>query len=88
MGLSEILALVKIPLVANAHPLQVNPGIGFLCALEGFSLVSGWSLPDHPFVGSRPALGTRAGNGFDIAADQRNDFPVGHVVANVPCEVF
>jgi len=25
-GASEILALVKIPLVANAHPFQVNPG--------------------------------------------------------------
>ena len=40
-GLSEILPFVKIPLVANAHPLQVNPGIGFLCTLEGFSFVIG-----------------------------------------------
>jgi len=87
-GLSEILPLVKIPLVANAHPLQVDPGIGFFCTLEGFSLVSGWPLPDNPFVGTRPVLGSRAGNGFDISADQRNDFPVRHVVVNVPYCVF
>ena len=59
-GASEILALVKIPLVANAHPCQVGPGISFLCTLEGFSLVSGCALPDNPFVGSRPVLGSRA----------------------------
>ena len=35
IGLSEILPYVKIPLVANTHPLQVNPGIGFLGTLEG-----------------------------------------------------
>ena len=29
-GSGEILPYVKIPLVANAHPLQVNPGVGFL----------------------------------------------------------
>jgi hypothetical protein len=38
---SEVLPIAQIPLLANAHPLQVNPGIGFLCALEGFSFVSG-----------------------------------------------
>jgi hypothetical protein len=54
------LPYVKIPLVANAHPLQVNPGIGFLSALEGFSLVSGWSLPYNPFLGSRPVRSSRA----------------------------
>jgi hypothetical protein len=37
-------------------------------------------------VGSRPVLSSRARNGFDIAVDQRNDFPVGHVVVNVPCD--
>ena len=47
-GPREILPHVKIPLVANAHPLQVNPGVGFLCTLEGFSLVSGLLLPDNP----------------------------------------
>ena len=48
IGQGEILPFVKIPLVANAHPLQVNPGIGFLSALEGFSFVRGWPLPDNP----------------------------------------
>jgi hypothetical protein len=43
-GLSEILPHVKIPRVPNAHPLQVDPGIGFLCTLEGFSLVSGCAV--------------------------------------------
>src|SRR5208337_2813553 len=32
-GLSEILPYVLIPLVANAHPLQVNSGISFLGTL-------------------------------------------------------
>ena len=59
-GLSEILPYVKIPLVANAHPLQVNPGIGFLGTLEGFSFVRGYPLPDNPLVGSRPVLSGRA----------------------------
>jgi hypothetical protein len=40
---SEILAFVKILLVANAHQLQVNPRVGLLRAFEGFSLVCGWS---------------------------------------------
>ena len=40
-GLSEILPIVKIPFVPNPHPLQVDPGIGFPCTLEGFSFVSG-----------------------------------------------
>ena len=87
-GPSEILSFAKVPLVANAHPLQVDPGIGLLCALEGFSFVGGRSLPDNPFVGSRAVLGSRARDGFDIAADQRNDLPVGHVAVNVPCGVF
>jgi hypothetical protein len=39
-------------------------------------------------MGSRPALGSRARNSFNIAADQRDDFPVGHVVVNVPYDVF
>ena len=46
--------------LANAHPLQVNPGIGLLCPLEGFSLASGWSFPHCPLVGSRPVLSSRA----------------------------
>jgi hypothetical protein len=54
------LPFVKISLVPNAHPLQVDPEISFLCAFEGFSLVSGCALPDHPFVGSRPVLSSRA----------------------------
>jgi hypothetical protein len=37
-------------------------------------------------VGSRPVLSIRARNGFDVAADYRDDFPVGH--ANVPCDAF
>ena len=60
IGQSEILPYVEIPLVPNPHPLQVNPGIGFLCTLEGFSFVSGLPLPDHPFVGSWPVLSSRA----------------------------
>ena len=86
--LSEILPCVKVLLVANAHPLQVDPGIGFLCTLEGFSFVSGWPFPDGPLVGSWPVLSSRARDGFDVAADQRNDFPVGHGVVNVPCGEF
>jgi len=62
--------------------------IGFLCGLEGFSFVSGLPFPDNPFVGTRPVLSSRAWNGFDITANQRNDFPVGHVVVDVPCGVF
>ena len=59
-GASEILPYVKIPLVANAHPFQVDPGIGFLRTLEGFGFVSGWCFPDNSFVGSRPVLSSRA----------------------------
>jgi hypothetical protein len=40
-GLSEILSVLRIHLAANTHPLQVNPRIGFVCTLEGFSFVSG-----------------------------------------------
>ena len=87
-GLCEILPYVKIPLVANAHPLQVDPWIGLLRTLEGFSLVCGRALPDHPFVGSWPVLSSRARNGFDLAVDQRNYFPVGHIVASAPRGVF
>ena len=68
-GPREILPFVKIPFATNAHPLQVDPGIGFLRALEGFSFVSGHALPDNPFVGSRPVLGSWARDGFDIAVD-------------------
>ena len=60
IGQSEILQIVMISLVTNAHPLQVNPGVGFLCTLEGFSFVSGCPSPGNPFVGARPALGSRA----------------------------
>jgi hypothetical protein len=56
--------------------------------LEGFSFVSGCALPDNPFMGSPPVLSSRAKNGLDIAVDQRNDFPVGLVVATVPYDVF
>ena len=59
-GLSEILPYIKIPLVANAHPLQVNPEIGFLCTLEGFSFVTRWPFSHRPLVGSRPVLSSRA----------------------------
>jgi hypothetical protein len=60
IGLSEILPIIKIPFVANAHPLKVNPGVGFLCSLEGFSFVCGLSFPDRPFVRTRPVLSRRA----------------------------
>jgi hypothetical protein len=71
---------IKIPFVANTHSLQVNSRIGFLRLLEGFSPVSGRPFPHRPPVGSWPVLSCRARNGFDIAADQRNDFLVGHMV--------
>jgi len=74
--------------VPNAHPLQVNPGIGFLCALEGFTFVTGLPFPVYPLVGSRPVLGTRARDGLDITADQLNDFPVCRVVIAIAFEVF
>ena len=38
---SEILPRVKIPLVANTHPRQVDPGIGFFCTLEWNSFHAG-----------------------------------------------
>ena len=59
-GVSEILPYVKIPLVANAHPLKVNPGARFLGTLEGFRFVRGLPFPDKPFVGSRPVLSSQA----------------------------
>jgi hypothetical protein len=46
--------------------------------LEGFSFVSGWPFPNNPLVGSRPVLSSRTRDGFDITADQRDDFPVCH----------
>ena len=58
-GISEILPITKIPLVANPHPLKIDPGIGLLRTLEGFSLVSGWPFPDNPLVSSRPVLSSR-----------------------------
>ena len=45
-------------------------------------------FPDHPFVGSRSVLSIRARNGFDITADKRDDFPVGHVVVKHPIGIF
>ena len=78
-ALSKVLPYIKVPLVANAHPLQVNSGIGFLRTLEGFSFVSGLAFPYNLLVGARSVLSIRARNGFDITADERNDFPVGHV---------
>ena len=55
-----VLSFVKIPFVANAHPLQVNPGVCFLRTFEGFGLVGGLPFPDDPLVGSRPGLSSRA----------------------------
>jgi hypothetical protein len=57
-------------------------------AADGFSFVSGWRIPDNTLVVSRPVLSIRACNGFDISADERNDFPVGQTVFNVPYDVF
>jgi hypothetical protein len=73
-GLSENLPIVKVHLVPNPHPFQVNSGIGLLRAFEGFGFVRDCPLPDDPFVGSRPVFGSRAGNGFDALADQSNDW--------------
>lgn len=72
----------------NPHPLEVNPGIGFLRTLEGFAFVSGFSFPDKEFMRCRPQLGCRAGNGFDITAGGLDDFSGGHVVFNVPFGVI
>ena len=57
--LNETLSVVKIHLVANTHPLQVDPGIGFLRTLEDFSFVSGFSFPDEELVLARPPLSSR-----------------------------
>ena len=84
MRLSGILPNIKITLLADAHPLQVNPGIGFLRTFEGFGLVRGVPFPDDTLVGSRPVLGSRSRNGFNIAADGLNDFPRDHVVVDAP----
>jgi hypothetical protein len=35
-------------------------------------------------VGSRPVLGMRARDGFDIPADGLDDFPRGHVAVDAP----
>ena len=39
-------------------------------------------------MGSQSVLGCRAGDGLDITADSRDDFPVSHVVIDVPFEAF
>ena len=75
---------LKIPLMANSHPLQVNPEIGFLRTFEGFGFVSGLPLPDKELVFARPAVSGMTGNGFDITADSLDHFSVGHGVVNVP----
>jgi hypothetical protein len=82
-----MLHLVKIPVVSNPHPFQVNPGVSLLGTLEGFGFVTGFSFPDKELVFAWPAVSSRTGNVFDITADERNDFPVGHVV-NGPYEVL
>ena len=65
-----------------------QPGVGFLSTLEGFGFVSGWTFPNRPFVGARPVLIRLAGNGLDIPADSRDDFPVSPVVVAVSFAVF
>ena len=45
--ITEILPFVKIPHVADPHPLKVDPRIGLLCTLEGFGLVGGIPFPDQ-----------------------------------------
>jgi len=74
--------------VPNAHPLQVNPRIGLLRTFEGFGLVEGLSLPDKELVFAWPALSRMTGSGFDITDDRLDDFPGGHVVVNVPHELY
>jgi hypothetical protein len=51
-GLSKILQIIEIHLVANSHPREVNTGIGLLRKFEGFSFVSGFALPNKPFMSS------------------------------------
>ena len=65
-GRSEKLPYVGIPLGANAHPIQVDPGIGLLGTHEGFGFVSSWTFPNCPLVGSRSVLGCQTGNGVAI----------------------
>ena len=72
------------PLVANPHPTEVNPAIGFLCTFERFGFVSGVSFPDEELVIARPAVSSMTGNSFNITADDFNHFPVGHVVVDAP----
>ena len=84
-GLSKILPYIKVPLVANAHPLQVNSGIGFLRTLEGFSFVSGLPFPDNLLVGARSVLSIRARNGFDITADSAMTFQLAMCRCSLRC---
>jgi hypothetical protein len=84
---SEILAFVRPPLVANVHPLQVDPWIGSICTLEGFSFVSGVAFPDNPLMGSHLVLSSRPRPGVGIAADHRNNFPVYREIVIVPCGI-
>lgn len=58
-GEIEILPYVKVHLVANTHPLQVNPGIGLLRILESWSLANSCSFPDNPSLGSRAVMSSR-----------------------------
>jgi hypothetical protein len=62
------LPFLKVHLVPNPHPLQVDPGISFLGTLEGLSFVCGLPFPDKPLVSSWPGLSRWARNGLDIAA--------------------
>jgi hypothetical protein len=80
--------LSKIPLLPNAHPLQVNPRIGLLCTFERFSFVSGFSFPNKELMLSRPTVSSRTGYSFDITADDFNHFPVGHVVVDAPWDYW
>jgi hypothetical protein len=88
LGLSEILPVIKIPLVANSHPLEIDSGIGLLRAFEGFGFVSGFSFPDRELVFAWPAVSGMTGNGFDITADGLDDFPSCHVAVDAPSDVF
>ena len=50
--------------------------------------MSGFSFPDKELVLAWAVLGCRAGNGFDVAADNLDDFPSGHVAVDAPSDVF
>jgi hypothetical protein len=53
----KILHFLKVHLMPNLHPLQVNHGIDFVRTFKGFGLVSGFAFPDKELVLAWPVMG-------------------------------